>query len=617
MNPRTAIAVLVSVASGLLALASTPCIAEAPVASDASKVDLQWSVKIPMRDGIRLSATVYTPKSQKAPAPCIFTLTPYIAQSYHDRGLYFAARGLPFLTVDVRGRGNSEGQFRPFIQEAHDGYDVVEWLAKQPYCNGKVSMWGGSYSGYDQWATAKERPPHLATLVPAAAVYPGFDFPMSNNMTYPYVMTWLTFTSGRASQEKLFGDGDFWAARFRETFERGLPFAQLDQQVGNSSAVFQEWVAHPMRDRYWDAHVPSAAQYAALDMPILTITGSHDSDQTGALAFYREHIQHASAQGRSRHYLVVGPWDHAGTRTPQAEFGGLKFGPASLVDLPKLHREWYAWTMEGGPKPEFLAKPVAYYVMGAERWRFAETLEEVAARKEAFMLDSTVNADDVFTAGTLTPGKIGTGKPDQYLYDPRDTGSAERESADESGGYVSQWSVVSGRGVQLVYHSAPFEAATQISGRFALSAWLAIDQPDTDFSATVYEIGVNGDSIQLASDSIRARHRESLREAKLITTREPLRYDFNQFTFVAREVKRGSRLRLVIGPINSMNAQKNYNSGGVVSKESMQDARVVTVRLFHDEAHPSALHVPYGAPQSADEPVVPPSYFTSPDTDRS
>jgi uncharacterized protein len=114
---------------------------------DAASVDFAWGVKIPMRDGARLNATVYTPKDRKAPAPCIFTLTPYIAQSYHERGMYFAAHGYAFLTVDARGRCNSDGTFQPLIREARDGHDVVEWLAKQPYCNGKITMWGGSYAG--------------------------------------------------------------------------------------------------------------------------------------------------------------------------------------------------------------------------------------------------------------------------------------------------------------------------------------------------------------------------------------------------------------------------------------------------------------------------------------
>jgi len=176
---------------------------EVPTMPDADRVNFQWNVKIPLRDGVRLSATVYTPRDRTGPAPCIFTLTPYIAQSYHDRGMYFASHGYSFLAVDVRGRGNSEGEFRPLIQEAKDGYDVVEWLARQPYCNGKVAMWGGSYAGYDQWATAKEFPPHLATIVPAAAPYAGVDFPMRGNVSYTYLMRWLTLTSGHASQDKL------------------------------------------------------------------------------------------------------------------------------------------------------------------------------------------------------------------------------------------------------------------------------------------------------------------------------------------------------------------------------------------------------------------------------
>jgi len=94
--------------------------------------------------------------------------------------MFFARRGMTFAIVDVRGRGNSDGIFRPMIQEATDGYDVVEWLARQSYCNGKVGMWGGSYAGYVQWATAKELPPHLATIVPVASPYAGTDFPMRN-----------------------------------------------------------------------------------------------------------------------------------------------------------------------------------------------------------------------------------------------------------------------------------------------------------------------------------------------------------------------------------------------------------------------------------------------------
>ncbi len=104
-------------------------------------VDLLWAVKIPMRDGVHLNATVYRPHDQKDPLPVIFELTPYISDSYHARAYYFAQHGYVFAIVDVRGRGNSEGKFSPFFQEPQDGHDIVEWLARPPWSNGKVTMW--------------------------------------------------------------------------------------------------------------------------------------------------------------------------------------------------------------------------------------------------------------------------------------------------------------------------------------------------------------------------------------------------------------------------------------------------------------------------------------------
>ncbi len=565
------------------------------LATGADQITFHWSPTIPMRDGVRLHATLYTPRDQQAPAPCVVTLTPYIAQTYHDRGLYFAAHGFPFLAVDSRGRGESEGQFDPFIQEAKDGYDVVEWLARQPYCNGKVAMSGGSYTGYDQWATAKEFPPHLATIVPTAAPYAGVDFPMRGNIFYPYLMQWLIFTAGHTLQDAIAADTSFWRERYRAWFASGSAFNTLDSRLGDPSPIFQQWISHPSADAYWDRYNPTAEEYAKLTLPILTITGSYDDDQPGALAHYRAYMSHATAEGRARHYLVIGPWDHAGTHAPRTEVGGLRFGPASLVDLLKLHVDWYAWTLQGAPKPEFLKKPVAYYVMQAERWRYADSLDAVTSESRPYRLDSTTNATDVLAAGYLSPAPA-RGAPDHYLYDPRDVSIAALEATIDPANLTDQRLIYARRGKLLVYHSAPFDQDTEVSGFFKLSAWIAIDQPDTDFSVAVYEIRQDGSSVLLSTDLERARYRISPRQPTLISTRQPLRYDFNGFTFISRRIDRGSRLRLVIAPVNSIYSQKNYNTGGDVSAESMNDARAVTVTLYHDRAHPSTLFVPIGQP---------------------
>lgn len=570
--------------------------ADGPAPIDPAQVDLRWGVKIPMRDGVQLQATVYTPKGQTAPAPCIFTLTPYIAQSYHDRGMYFAAHGYPFLTVDVRGRGNSEGHFRPLIQEADDGYDVVEWLARQPYCNGKVAMWGGSYAGYDQWAAASQRPPHLATIVPAAAPYAGVDFPFRNNIFYTYDVQWLALVNGHAGQTSLFGDDLFWKSHFRRRLEAGAAFDSLgDSVLGETATIFKEWVAHPHLDEYWDRFNPTSEQYSRISLPILTITGSYDDDQPGALRHYREFMQHAAPDAKARHYLIIGPWDHAGTRTPSAQVGGLTFGPASLLDLPKLHLEWYAWTMQVGPKPAFLQRPVAYYVMQAERWRYADSLEGVTAQKRSYYLESGTNATDVLGSGSLQPAPA-KGAPDHFTHDPRDTHLAAVEYDSDPQSFTDQHLIYARRGEQLIYHTAPLDRDTEVSGFFKLSAWIAIDAPDTDLDVRVYELTEDGGSVLLSTDLMRARYRDSLREPRAVQTKAPLRYDFDHFTFVSRVIRKNSRLRLVIAPLDSIYNEKNYNSGGVVATETLQAARPVTVMLYHDRAHQSVLFVPVGQP---------------------
>jgi putative CocE/NonD family hydrolase len=565
--------------------------------ADTGNVRLHWGINIPLRDGVRLNATLYTGTSSQPPAPCIFTLTPYISDHCHERAAYFAARGLPFLVVDVRGRGNSEGLFRPNIQEACDGYDVVEWLASRPYCSGKVAMWGGSYLGYSQWAVAKETPPHLATIVPTAAPYLGVDFPMRNNIFYPYLVQWLTYTAGHASQGRVFADLAFWSGIYKTWHKSGRSFRDVASVYGNHFATFQEWLSHPEPDAYWDAYNPTAEQYARIQIPTLTITGSYDDDQPGALEHYKQLMQVASPA--AQHYLIIGPWDHAGTAIPQTTFGGLTVGSASLIDLPRLHLEWYQWTMLDGPRPEFLKKPVAYYVMGAERWRYADTLEAITARHEALFLQSAGNANDVFASGAMST-VVGTGPPDAYTYDPRDVDGAEVEAeADATGdSLVDQTVLFALRPRLLVYHSAPLEQDMEVSGFLRLTAWISIDCPDTDLYVSVYEIARDGSSILLSTDAIRARYREGLRTPKLITTREPLRYDFDRFTFVSRQLRRGHRLRLVIAPvgrvIQMIFTEKNYNGGRGVAEETSEHARPVTVHLFHDAARPSALYVPIG-----------------------
>ncbi len=554
--------------------------------------DMQWAVKIPMRDGVSLNATIFQPHAQKEPLPVIFTLTPYIGDSYTDRAVYFAQHGYVYALVDVRGRGNSGGTFEPFANDPKDGYDIVEWLAKQSYCNGKVTMWGGSYAGFDQWATLKEFPPHLATIVPAAAAHPGLDFPFQYNIFGPYDEQWLSFTSGVTGNEKLFGDGAFWGAKAREYYDGHLAFKDYDRIVGNPSVVFQKWLQHPVPDAYYDAMVPNPEQYKRIQLPILTITGHYDGDQPGAFTYYKRHMEYGTAEAKQNHYLIIGPWDHAGTRTPRREVGGLKFGEASVLDLNNLHTQWYDWVMKGGKRPEFLKKRVAYYVVGAgaENWKYADSLESISNEKRTLYLNSNGSAENVFQSGMLA-AKPGSGA-DKWTYDPLDTRPGDAELDDDAGGLTSQRAVMNTYGNGAVYHSEPFGEATEVTGFLKLTVWLTMDVPDTDLEAEVYEVLPNGDSVALTGATMRARYRESLRQEKLVTPGKTEKYVFDNFTFFSRRIAKGSRLRLLVHCPNTASTEKNYNSGGVVVLETGKEAKTAHVTLLHDADHPSALELP-------------------------
>lgn len=576
----------------------------APQPPPEGEVDFTWGVQIPLRDGLRLNATLYRPK-EETPTPAVFTLTPYTADTYHERAYYFAQHGYAFLIVDCRGRGNSEGEFEPFANEGRDGHDVVEWLATQPWCDGSVTMWGGSYAGFNQWTTLKEFPPHLKAIVPAAAAHAAVDFPFFKNILFPYEMRWLTLTSGLTANFALFREDAFWIEKFREIYLHHRPFKDLDKVVGNLSTLFQTWIQHPTPDAYWETMALTPDEYRRIALPILTITGHYDGDQPGALHYYRMHMEHGTPEAKAKHHLVIGPWDHAGTRTPNREFGGLKFDEGSVIDLNELHREWYDWTLKGGSKPEFLKKRVAYYVMGAEEWKYADGLEaNVARRKRLYLNSRDGQANDVFHSGTLQDAPPEESQPDAYVYDPLDLRPAELEREHVENDLTDQRYALRLYGNGLVYHTSPFPEDTEVTGFLRLVAWITLDVPDTDFGVTVSELLPDGSHVYLSRDLLRARYRKSLTQERLATPGEAHEYVFDGFTFFSRQVARGSRLRLLLRSPNSIFLEKNYNSGGVVAEESAKDARTAHVTLHHDAEHPSHLELPV---VGRDGPAEPPS----------
>jgi putative CocE/NonD family hydrolase len=574
----------------VISLSVGPAIAAAQ--ESAAGLDVKLGIKVPLRDGVRLNATLYLPKDLATPAPTVLAMTPYIADRYHNFVTPLAKRGYVVAVVDVRGRGSSEGVFDPFAQEAKDGYDTIEWIAKQSWSNGKIAMMGGSYGGFNQWTIVKELPPHLTTIAPTASAHLGVDFPNDGGIGSRYQMAWISFTTGKTGNGNLFGDAAYWSAKYREMYLNHLPYAVLDSVAGNPSPSFQKWLQHRGYDGYWASMAPSPEQLAKISIPIFSRTGMYDGDQIGAMEHYRNHMKHGSAEAKAKHYLMIGPWDHAGTRVPQKTFGGLTFGDASMVDMGALEASWYDWTMRAGPPPPPLKKRVSYYVTGAEVWKYADNLEEIGGHLTKYFLTSPGKAaSDVFRSGSLTDRQPPATAPDEWTYDPLDTKPGASEPDDSPDYADPRWAVELGeRG--LVYHSAPLPGDTEISGFPKLTIWLTSDVPDTDLFAGLYEITATGQSILLDDVQLRLRYREGRDREVMMVPGQATKVEMNGWRFMSRRLKKGSRIRLLIMSPNTIQLEKNYNAGGAVAWETAKDARTAHLRLLHEQDRWSALELP-------------------------
>jgi putative CocE/NonD family hydrolase len=560
---------------------------------------VQWGVKIPMRDGVELDATLMRPADGR-PAPVIFRLTPYTADRFADGGATFAQAGYAWVCVDVRGRGNSGGEFVLWTGEGRDGADVVDWLAAQPWCDGNVVMWGGSYSGKLQWMIAGEAPPALRAIAPGCAGMVGMNIAMHHhNITYCRDHTWLVFMRGRTSNDHAFTDTLYCRGLYAEAAKGRVPFRDFDALAGWPSPFWQEWMRHPAIDAFWDPASLPPERYAAIAVPTLSITGLFDSSATGTIAFRQAHLDAAAPEIAARSYLIIGPWDHFGVSTPQRSLGGIDFGEDAAIDIKALHVAWYDHVLKGAALPAFLADRVVYFLAGANVWRAAPSLAAATGRIERLFLSSPDgDAGSLRDRGEL----VETAPPqpaDSYVYDP---GLPAHNEGFEGGKLVSDDYLVNDAmlrridGDGLIYDTAPLRDPADLVGTPRLELLLSMDVRDTDIRAVLYEVTHDGAVFFLAQDLMRARYRRSTREETLVTPGEADRYVFDRFNFAARRIAAGSVVRLLVVPLGAgFHVMRNRNSGKPVAEETSADNRVarVCVVLGPDGSH---LDLPWAAP---------------------
>ena len=582
-----------------------------PVFSD-TKVDYGPShnlrlirARVPMRDGICLNVAVYLPRDATGPIPAVMELTPYTIDHAHGDGQYFPKRGLAYVVADVRGRGDSEGDFTPTLNDAFDGFDLIDWIAKQEWNDGRVVMFGGSYTGQNQWLILGQKHPAVVAISPAAAFASGIDIPRGG-VPNIYDAKWQGVVWGNALYAHSGADNGIWAQEIREAITQGRPVWTAGECFGVAfSNVLRKFVEEPGIEN-WSNMYSSSEQLRGIEVPVLTVTGTHDDCMPGTIYHWQRYEQLASESALAKSHLVIGPWDHAGTDSGENSVGELKFAEAARVPIRELRTDWFRHILFGEALPEFLSDRFVYYVAGSEEWRSNSSLQAVTKDFMNLNLQSSPGKNDVFHSGWLTSDA--TDSPEYLIkLDPKDSRALDLELIPRPGATVdnplfaqaynsllmtqggndptNQIFTVTVDGNGLIYHSDPLEAPVTMVGKPKLSLEIIPDQPDADLSVLLHEIRPDGSSIFLSSELARlSRFNTTTQGSLLVGERNVIVLD--DFRFCSREIQRGSRLRLTI--------RSPWSALIIPKADGLLDHPEVNLRVLHSKDSPTKLTMPLG-----------------------
>jgi putative CocE/NonD family hydrolase len=544
-----------------------------------------------MRDGATLRGDLYQPDGEERRA-VILMRTPYGKQGYREDTLTRKAveRGFAVFVQDVRGRYASEGEFDPYRQEGRDGYDTIEWLATQPWSNGRVGMAGLSYPGAVQWLAAVETPPHLVCLFPAMCFSSGRQFFYFNGV---WDLSWIPWTANNIApdirrRKNLPGARtpaearQVWRRDGRTAF-RHVPLDTLPMLKGVTDFYF-DWLDHPDDGSFWDfANIES--KYDRVRVPTFNFSGWHDEGYgpVGATRNFAGMRRRGAAS--AQHRLVIGPWTHGEPTVQSTKVGDRDFGADAGFDYDREVLDWCDMHLRGVDRPIANVAPVRVFVMGANRWRSAN---------EWPLPGTTLHTLYLREGGRLAAEPPAPAEPPGgYTFDPNDP--VEDPHYDAGLGPHDQ-RAIERRADVLTFTTDPLREDMEVVGNIAIHLWIASSAPDTDFVARLVDVEPDGPAWNLMSPTlevIRARYRTSEREPELM---EPGRaYELVlRWGLTGNLFKKGHRVRLQVTSSFFPHLDRNPNTGRAVPHEGKLVAARQTI--FHDAARPSRVIVPVLGP---------------------
>jgi len=587
-------------------------------AAPAGDIVIEKNVEARMRDGVVLRADVYRPASPGR-RPALLQRTPYSKNPEAPDSQFhrFARAGFVVVVQDTRGRYMSDGVALPH-DEGADGYDTVEWVAQLPYVDGRVGMFGGSYSATVQLLAAPLKPPHLVALFPSASYASRYDMVFQGGAFY--LGDGLSWSLGQAKDVRrrmleptANRDGELGLTpeerkQLQTEWYRHLPLNTIEAlQLRRYSPGYFDLLQHPSYDAFWTTF-DVAARHPQFEVPAYHLTGWYDSLLNGTLANFSGLRAHAGTpRARANQRLIVGPWTHARPTKATTKIADVEFGPEAGFDSENLIVRWFRHWMpsEGlslfkpeaentdrariGTVPDWPGAPVRLFLMGENRWRDEQEWPLRRAQPTRFFLHSTRGANGLAGDGRLdrTPPGGEPEPPDTFTYDPETPvptglfGAYSRMPVDRR--EIQQRSDV------LVYTSDPLTAPLEVTGPITAVLYIATSAKDTDFTAAISDVQPDGTARALTDGIIRARYRRSRTSPELLTpgTRYEVRIDVGATGNVFLP---GHRIRLEISSSNFPRYDRNPNTGAPFAT----DATTVTARqtVFHERDAASHLILP-------------------------